>query len=109
MSRDGRPFWVDQNSLALYELSPRCVGITVRYPALGAGTSQCKRKGSQMVCKLLRRAALAAVVFSFAGLARADLGMAQSVSVMSQPSESRKLSFPQAGILKETLGKDGDK
>ena len=62
-----------------------------------------------MVCKLLRRAALAAVVFSFAGQARADLGMAQSVSVMSQPSESRKLSFPQAGIIKETLVKDGDK
>jgi multidrug efflux pump subunit AcrA (membrane-fusion protein) len=62
----------------------------------------------------LRRAALAAalVLASSIGVARAetkvDASVATSVSVITQPSETHKLSFPQAGIVREKLAKDGD-
>jgi multidrug efflux pump subunit AcrA (membrane-fusion protein) len=67
-----------------------------------------------MSCKLVRRAALAVVVLgSVVGVAsadsRSDFAPGSAVSVMTKPSEQRKLSFPQAGIIKESPVKEGDK
>jgi len=55
----------------------------------------------------------AIVVGSFVGVAcaedRASFSPGASVSIITQPSEQRKLAFPQPGVIKESLANDGDK
>src|SRR5205809_318328 len=113
---------VDAEAVALYELGPpdaciidpeRSFGSIWRVD-LTAWILGWIRKGTQMFCELVRRAAVAAVVVgSFVGVAaaenRAEFAPGSAVSVMSKPSEQRKLSFPQAGIIKESPVKEGDK
>src|SRR5437016_208852 len=66
-----------------------------------------------MSSKFLRAAALsvALMIGSVAGFSRADdkpqMGFPSGVSVMTQPSETRHLPFPTAGIIRENKVKDG--
>lgn len=65
-----------------------------------------------MIGKHFPGAAAAAIlaIGSIAGFALAqDMPFTSGVSIMTQPSQQRKLAFPQAGIIKDSMVKDGDK
>src|SRR5947207_2809900 len=72
-------------------------------------------KGLQMTGTFLRRSFSTAAIAAALVVGSVAVANAQSreyptgVSIITQPSQTRKPSFPQAGVIKECLVKDGDK